>query len=185
MIARVEHMETDLLSATSRVSRIRDIADRIRDDSVSYAVSMQPRGRRCMELSTLSGCRDFLDHFRCGVAKGVGDTLMAHDEQVTEVFLFDPTASADAEDCVELLPDANVHLLLRLRARTAALTAFVDSLDKALTASVKQMNWGIYANYGSILDVIPVTDEDMKERRGFALLFSSVIAPPIRICQGA
>ena len=158
--------------------RVKDI----RDDAIKYAVSKLPAASQDEDLLTLSQRQDFLPHLKCGLAKGVGDLLAQNDEQIKAVYLFEPDANPDLESSFFDYLDATVHLLLLVGTPSAALESLITVLDRALTRDLKELEIAVYANYPSVLDVVPITDEDVRMRRGFAALLTSIFTPPIRIC---
>ncbi len=179
----VRFPETKVDISSTKVTQLQEVAETIREDALVLARSKLPRFQRDQDLEILFQHRDFLERFKCGLAKGIGDTLAAHDEQVSALYLFNPSANPDAESGEEIQLDATLHLLLLVNTPTAAMAAFIASLDRALTQCVKELPLPLSPKCDSILDVIPITTEDVKKRRGYAALLSSIFAPPLKICQ--
>lgn len=184
MVSQTGNRESDAFILVDQVTKIQDLVETIRDDAVTFALSKLTPFQRTKELEMLIWQHEFLSHFKCGLAKGIGDTLLSHDEQVRTVYLFEPSANPDAVEGIEMSADAAVHLLVRVKKRSAALNTLISAMDKALTASVKKLGWSRYSSYRSVIDIIPITDEDIEQRKGFAALLTSVISPPIRVCGG-
>jgi hypothetical protein len=76
-----------------------------------------------------------------------------------------------------------VHLLVKVSAASAALNAFVASLDRALTASLKELPSQAFTHREFILDVVVVDEEDVRLRRGPAAVITSVFAPALKIWE--
>jgi hypothetical protein len=66
---------------------------------------------------------------------------------------------------------------------SAALDAFIASLDRALTASLNELPSPKFEQRTSILDVNILTEGDVKQGRGYAVLLSSVFTPPLQVWQ--
>ncbi len=184
MVLQTGNTELDPVILGDQVTKIQELVETIRDDAVKFALSKLTPFQRTKELERLVWQQEFLSHFKCGLAKGVGDTLLAHDGQVRTVYLFDPSANPDSVEGGEMTADAAVHLLVRVKKRSAALNTLISALDQALTASIKKLGWSRYSSYRSLIDIIPITDEDIQERKGFAVLLTSLFSPPIRVCGG-
>lgn len=182
MLPNVSNIKQQDMHLAEKVTDIQENVYDIRDHAIEYAVSMLPATRRDEDLSTLSKRQDFIRYLNCGLAKGVGDLLTKNDEHVEEVYLFEPDTNPDFDSGVIRPLDATVHLLILVKTPSAALEALITALDRALTQSLKEANFPIYEKYRSVLDVIPITNEDVRMKRGFATLLSSIFTPPIRIC---
>lgn len=183
MIAEAASTTSETAIPLNRVTKVHELVETIRDEAVTYALSKLAPSKRGVDLVELSKRPEFLSEFKCGLASGVGDALIAHDGQVRSIYLFDPTANPDLESGIGTSIDATVHLLVRVNTPSAALHAVIDAIDVALTQSIKSLGWPIYANFRSVLDIIPITEKDIRERKGFAALLTSIFAPPIRVCQ--
>jgi len=88
----------------------------------------------------------------------------------------------DAETEDDLPMDATIHLLTQVTSNSAALDAFIASLDRALTQHLNELPVEMLRKSTSILDVISVTEDNVKNRRGYASsLLSSWYAPPLKV----
>lgn len=182
MLSDVSKVNMQVIATAEEVTDIQQRVNNICDDAIKYAVSKLPAARQDDDLLTLSQRKDFLPHLKCGLAKGVGDLLTEKDVQVKEVYLFEPDANPDLESGVFDDLDATVHLLLLVGTSSAALESLITALDRALTQSLKESKIPVYAKYRTVLDIVPITNEDVRLRRGFATLLSSIFTPPIRVC---
>ncbi|MGB3717284.1 MAG: hypothetical protein WA996_22910, partial [Candidatus Promineifilaceae bacterium] len=101
-------------------------------------------------------------------------------------YLFEETANPDAEteDYLSIV-DLTIHLLASVTSASAALEAFVTSVDRALTEVLCELPSNAFSRRTSILNVIPITEIDIEEGRGYAVLLSSIYARPLRIWQRA
>ena len=78
----------------------------------------------------------------------------------------------------------SVIMLAQLGA-SAALEAFTASLDRTLTNVLNELPSELYAGRTSFLNILPITEADIEERRGYAVLLSSIYARPVKIWQRA
>lgn len=183
MSAIITNISTHSLGATTELTTgIQQQVKDIREDAIKYAVSKLPAASQGEDLLTLSQRQDFLCYLKCGLAKGVGELLTQYDEQIKAVYLFEPDADPDLESSFLDNLDATVHLLLLVRTPSAALKSLINALDRELTQGLKELKIAVYARYPSVLDVVPITDEDVRMRRGFGALLTSIFTPPIRVC---
>ncbi|MGD2048125.1 MAG: hypothetical protein PVH03_01450 [Chloroflexota bacterium] len=184
MSVNISIASTQKIGTSPDSSVIQQHVKDILEDAIKYAISKLPAASQDEELQTLSQRHDFLCYLKCGLAKGVGDLLTQYDEQIKEVYLFEPDANPDLESSISDNGnlDATVHLLLLVGTPSAALESLITALDRALTQGLKDLEIPVYAEYRSVLDIVPITDEDVRMRRGFAVLLTSIFTPPIRIC---
>ena len=116
---------------------------------------------------------------------GVSNALAANDPNVQAIYAYDPSTNADSETEEEITPDATVHLLVQVTMPSAALQAFIASLDRALLASLKDLPSPRFAQRESVLNVNLITEDDIRHGANFAGLLSGVFAPPLKIWQRA
>jgi hypothetical protein len=122
-----------------------------------------------------------LEAIKDGLAQGAARALAACDAQVQAVYAYDPSANPDNESGEERPFDATLHLLVVVTALSATLPAFILALDRALTESLKEWPALAFQAYTSILDVNVISEEEVRQRAGYARLLSSLFAPPIEI----
>lgn len=159
------------------------MAESIREKALEYAFERYARYIQDPVLDELLYRHDFVEAFKSGVAEEVAGVLSSHDGHVQAVYLFDPDANPGSEDGVYLPVDGVVHLLVQVDVTSAALKSFLVALDRGLTQSFAELPAGLYADYTSVLDVILVTEEEVKQRKGYACLLSSIFAPPLKVWQ--
>jgi hypothetical protein len=100
---------------------------------------------------------------------------------VQAVYYFDPNLNPDAQTETGLPLDASINLLVRVESNTAALQAFIEALDRALTQQIRQLPSSTLADLNSILNAIIITGEDVAHGRGYAVLLSSLFNKPRRV----
>ena len=137
-----------------------------------------------MDLAILFERRDFVDYFKYALAHEVAQVIATYDQRVQAVYLFEESANPDSEtEDLLLSVDLTIHLLALVTSATAALKAFVLSLDRTLTEALSELPSNAFARRTAFLNVVPITRDDVEQRRGYAILLSSIYAPPLKIWQ--
>ncbi len=176
--------ETEIQVERKRMSSLAEAAETIQDNALNLArKKMRPREQDA-GLEKLLDRRDFVDYFKYALAQEVAQVIATFDQHVQAVYLFEETANPDAEteDYLSNV-DLTIHLLASVTSTSAALESFVTSIDRALTDVLKELPSDAFAKRTSILNVIPITESDIEEGRGYAVLLSSIFARPLRIWQ--
>jgi len=83
---------------------------------------------------------------------------------------------------VEAFSGPLVHLLVLVTAPSAALEAFVASLNRALSARLGALSGACFSPSGRLLDINVVTEQEVHQGVGIARLLSAVL-PPVRLWQ--
>jgi hypothetical protein len=166
------------------VSSIAELAKTIREGALAKAL----RDRRAyaadeglleMDLRRPAVFESMKD----GLAQGVARALAAHDAHVQAVYAYDPSANSDNETGDDGVVDATLHLLVLVTTPSAALQAFIDALDQALTASLHSLPSLTFQIRESVLDINLFTPKDVEQRHGYAGLLSSIYAPAIKLWE--
>lgn len=168
-------------STTVQVTHLQEAAETIRDNALSAARSRLPVRQQETDLAGLLQIPVFLYSFKYGLAEGATNVIIANDGNVQAVYLFEESTNPDSETEEALAPDMNVHLLLLVDSNSAALDAFIESLDRTLTELVRELPSPLLAKRTSILNVIPVTQEDADNKQGYGALLSSMFARPVKL----
>jgi hypothetical protein len=167
---------------TPQISPLSRVAETIREGAIAQAQEKVATPTDT-ELPRLLGRPAFLEAFKYEVALNVANVLAKYDQNVQTVYTYDPGLNADSESGEQSSEDMTVHLLVQVNKPSAALEAFVKSLDRALTASLKELPSPLFMGRGFILDVNLVTEEDVKLRRGYGSMLSALFAPPLKVWQ--
>jgi len=180
-------IESDSRTKSKHVSEkgfeMAELAEGIIEDAIQQANSRQGALPEEGSIDVLLSRREYLETFRYGLAKGITEAIVENDVRVLEVFSFEPNANPDAETEENLPLDGNVDLIALVESRSAGLDAFTNSLDRALTGRINELSAPVYTKCSSLLDVKYVTQEDVNQGKGFAVLLKSIFSPPIRIWQ--
>jgi hypothetical protein len=166
-----------------QVSQLAEVAENIRDDAIVLARRRLTPLQRDAGLEILFQNPSFFGYFKYELTVGVADALAENDRHVLAMYHYDPSANPGnwaGEDM-----DATVHAIALVSVTSAALEALVSSLDRALTASLKDLPAPQFAQRESILDVVLVTEEEVELGKGYAKMLSSVFAPPLKIWERA
>ncbi len=181
MITPLETQLRDNLTATLVVTPIDEVAETIRNDAVEFA-RQQVDGEDAGLISLFTR-RDFFESFKYGLASRAAEVLAAADDNIQAAYEYDLDMNPDAEIGGELPLDATMRLLVHVSTPSAALQAFITALDRALLASLRELPSPLFRERAFILDVNLITDQDIRQRTGFAKLLTSPFAPPLRIWQ--
>ncbi len=111
---------------------------------------------------------EFIGPFRCALAVCLGKVLGANDSRVRAVFHADPASTP-------------VHLIVLATKPTAAMSAFIAALDRALSIELHNLHIPEFAERDHILDVHLVTPKEVRLGLGEAVLLASVQSSPTRI----
>jgi hypothetical protein len=181
MYTEIQAQKSENRLTTERVDNLKKTIKIIRNNAIQHSRMKMPLPQQNDALSRLLERRDFVQYFRHALAHEIARVLATYDQHVQAVYLFDESINPDAET-EDYLPhvDLTIHLLLKVTSNSAALGAFITSLDRVLTEELREMP-DSFADYTSFLDVIPITEQAVQERRGFAALLSSIYARPLKV----
>lgn len=164
-----------------QVSRLDEVAETIINVALVKAQEKLSVSQRDSNLADLLQRQDFIDYFKYDLAVGLAKELATNDKSVEAVYTFEASANPDLESGEGLPNDTTIHMLLRVTKPTAGLEAFIASMDRALTETLKKVAEPRFSNRTSILDVNLVTEEDIQQNTGYAVILSSIFAPPLLI----
>ena len=164
-----------------KVTHLQEAAETIRDNALSAARTRLPVRQQNGALADLLQLPVFLNNFKYGLAEGATNVIVANDGNVQAVYHFEESTNPDSGTEEALAPEMSVHLLLLVDSNSAALNAFIESLDGTLSGLVSALPSPMLAKRTSILNVIPITQEDVDDRRGYGALLSSIYARPVKL----
>ena len=168
-------------SRLSEAMPFQKLAESVRDNALALAQDKYAIFQRGSDIESLLRHPDFFEKFKYGLAVGIADALAANDQRVLAEYVYDPSLNPDSEDGEGLPLEATLHLLVLVSSPSAALSAFVAALDRALTASLKDLPSPLFTRRESVLDVNLITEKDVRLGVGYATLLASVFAPPIKV----
>jgi hypothetical protein len=171
------------VTPTTKVLPLQELVETLNEDAVAQARQKLLPPQRGADLRSLLETPAFLDAFKYGIASGVAKALSENDKSVQAVYVYDPSTNPDSESGVDLPMSATVHLLVRVVRLSAALEAFIATLNRALTAELRNLPSDRFARLESVLDVNLVTEQQVRLGAGYAVLLSSVFAPAIKLWQ--
>ena len=174
---------TGVRQASFQMQYLDEVAETIRDDAISQAREKLGAAQCGADLDSLLRRSDFFDYFKHGLASGVVNVLAAQDQDVQVVYTYDPSMNPDNETGEDLAQDPAVHLIVLVTTPTTALEVLVASLDRALTASLKELASPRFTRRESVLDLNLVTVEDVRLGVSYAGLLSGLFASPLKIWQ--
>lgn len=113
------------------------------------------------------------------VAKQVGDSLGALDQNIKAVYILDYDATPEDVCFAEGKRSLLIHLIVWAERKTSALNSLVGALDRALAK-----NFGKLLDLEQlehVLDVQVVDNTDVENRIGYGAMFSSLHQRPIQV----
>lgn len=167
--------------ANSRPQYLDEVAETIRDDAIAQARQKLGAAHCRTGLDSLLRRPDFLGYFTHGLASGVVNVLAASDQAVHAVYTYDPSINPDAEAGAYLPHEVAVHLIVVITAPASALEALIAALDRALTASLKELPSPRFAQRGSLLVVSLVSLEDDRYNTNRAGGWVGLFAAPLEM----
>lgn len=181
MLTNTIERETKTETSISQVTRLQEAAETIRDDALAAARSSLTNRQQDAVIADLLQIPAFVNRFKVGLAEGATNVIVANDGNVQAVYHFEESANPDSETEEAQTPDIGVHLLLLVDSNSAALDAFIKSLDGTLTGLIRELPSPSLTKRTSILNVIPITQEDVDNKQGYGALLSSMFARPVKL----
>lgn len=184
MYTEMSRVDLNEVPVWEQTGTLTEAAETLQRNALTLARAKLPVRQQDLSLPELLRDRAFVDYFKYAMAQEVAQVIATYDQRTLAVYVFDESANPDAEteDYAPTL-DLTVRLLVLVAARTAALEAFIQALDRVLTSTLQELPSALLARRTSILNIIPVTEDDVQEGRGYATLLSSFYARPVRIWQ--
>lgn len=181
MLTKTIEREAMTESTIGQVTRLQEVAETIRDNALAAARSRLLARQQEAALADLLQQQAFLSSFKNGLADGVTNVIVANDGNVQAIYLFEESTNPDSETEDALAPDMTVHLLLLVDTNSAALEAFIESLDRSLTELVRDLPSPLLTKRTSLLNVIPITQDEVDGKQGYGALLSSMFARPVKL----
>ena len=181
MATNILQPEIKQVTPQPSITSLQEAAETIQIDSMQYAHAKSIQPIRAASQAELLQRHDFLNHFKFGLANRIANTVAAHDDHVQEIYYFDPNLNPDAETETYTPLDVSVNLLVLVHSKSAALESFIAALDGALTEQIRKLPAPQFTKLTSILNAILITEEDVEQGRGYAVLLSSMYLKPRKI----
>lgn len=183
MINEVLTTEREVKTPVATVSEVTRTAEEIREGALAYVREKLTAFQRSIDLIGLLRRSEYFEIFRYGLAIGVANALAKYDQRVLAAYTYDLQTNIDVESGEALPFNPTVHMVLLVSTPSAALDAFIGSLDRALMASLNELDLPVLKQRDFILEVNLVTKQDSQYKLGYAKLLSSVFAPPLKVWQ--
>lgn len=158
-------------------------AEEIRKGALAFVREKLTAFQRGLDLIGLLHRSEYFEIFKHGLVIGVANALGRYDQRVLGVYTYELQTNTDVETGEAMPFDPSLHILLLVSTPSAALDAFISSLDRALLASLKELALPVLKQRDFILEVNLVTQQDIQYKIGYAKLLSSVFAPPLKVWQ--
>jgi hypothetical protein len=183
MTTAVLTAEREIKAPAVMVSDVSGTAEEIREGALAFVREKLTAFQRGLDLIGLLRRSEYFEIFKHGLVIGVANVLARYDQRVLAVYTYELQTNTDVETGEAVPFNPTVNMLLLVSTPSAALDAFISSLDRALLASLKELALPVLKQRDFILEVNMVTKQDIQYKIGYAKLLSSVFAPPIKVWQ--
>ena len=183
MINEVSTQVTEIKIPAAGVSDLSGAAEEIREGALAFVREKLTTVQRGLDLMSLLRRTEYFEIFKHGLVIGVANVLARYDNRVLGVYTYELQTNTDVEAGEALPSNPTVQMLLLVSTPSAALDAFISSLDRALLASLKELALPVVQQRDFILEVNLVTKQDIQYKLGYAKLLSSLFAPPLKVWQ--
>ncbi len=181
---RAMNLNSETQLDKKQVSSLFETAETIQINALNLARRKLLPGERDMQLAKVLERQEFVEKFKRALAQEIAHVIAAYDQRVQAVYLIGETINTHKKPEEELLSvDLNIRLFTLVTTASAALLAFVASLDRALTIVLGELPSKAFGMGNSFLEVVPITERDIEHGWGYALLFSSIYGRPTEIWQ--
>ncbi|RPJ61879.1 MAG: hypothetical protein EHM12_04945 [Dehalococcoidia bacterium] len=117
------------------------------------------------------------------IAKELGEVLGSWDKNIKYIYAYGYDDNTSAEECAEnVSPFSLVHMIIWAERKTKALTAMIETLDRAITQH--QCKLLCLNDLKHMLDIQVIDDADVKNRTGYAALLKSIYQTPVQVWGG-
>jgi hypothetical protein len=179
----VETPQKKATLSSKQATDLTEVAKMTRDAALDFALLKIPPVKRDLDLAFLLQQHDFFCAFKNGLVESTCRVIGDYDAKALESYYFDPCANPDAQSGEEIPIDGTLNIILVVKSKTAGLEAFINSLDRAMTEALKELPLPLLDSYDSVLNIIPVTKEDIEKGKGYATLLSSIHAPALKVWE--
>lgn len=159
-----------------KVLNLEDTARVMRDTAINEARIVLPKFYDDKDLPSLLKETVFIENFKHIMAGLIAEQLVQNNSMIEEIYFIDPDMNPDAEIGETKPIILDWHLLCLVEKPSAALKSIISGLDNSLTTAVRELPSEQFSGLETVLDVNLVTRQDIKERKGYAALLSSIFA---------
>jgi vacuolar-type H+-ATPase subunit F/Vma7 len=151
------------------------------DRAIHLAEAKLSHVQRQAEFPLLVMSPVFADYFRYIFARELADEIAENDKKVKAIYFYEMSNNSMGDISDAYPQDQVIHMIIKVSKPSAGLRAYLDSLDRVVTAKLGERIAARYGECKSILDLAVVTEEDVRMRRGPASIITSVYTPPMKI----
>ena len=163
------------------IIQLEEIAETICGNALERAGETAVYPAQQSDLADLMQDPSFLQRFKVSLAQGMTHLLATHDDRVLAAYLFDETTNTFTQMAEHTAAGGTTHLLLLVSKRSAALYVLAEALDKAFVREINKLPSSPLAQDESLLNPLFITEADVAENKGYAMLLSSAVASPLTI----
>jgi hypothetical protein len=180
-IERGQRIANDLDLDFPQVARLERLTDAIRNEALAEARQHSGDTTVASGLAELLARPDFVDHLALALAAKVAGLLASHDPRLLAVYGYRPALSTEGVQRPEMKHVLALHLLIVVVGPSAALTALVASLRRALESSL----WALpdFRRWQGrlVLDANVITPQDYLGGLGLDGLLFALKGPPVKL----
>lgn len=118
---------------------------------------------------------------RYSIAKQIGHSLGALDENVNSVYILDFDATPQDVCFADTEGWTLIHLIVRVERKTNALNSLAEALDRALLEDYAKLF--ALEKLEHLLDIQVVDETDVEQRIGYGAMISSLYQKPIQLWE--
>lgn len=179
-MVEVNESKEEAFSGLSMI-QLQDIAETICGNALDRAYPPVHPSRSKSRLEALLQDSTFLQRFIMGMARETACLLAANDNRVLSIYLFQESTNSHTYTEASSSLGVKIHLLILVRNRSAALHALASALDQALLREVHKQPVSLLNLDESLLNPLFITEADVAQQKGYAILLSSAMVPPLNI----
>lgn len=161
--------------------QLQEIAETICVDALERAYPPPTRSKPSRDRQKLLQDPSFLQRFKVGLANGLTASLAAYDHRVLSASLFEGTLNPYSQTAFCSPAENNTHLLILVSKRSAALCVLATALDQALVREIQKLLPSLSKQQRLSLNPIFITEADVMQHKGYAMLLSSTFVPPLTV----
>ena len=123
----------------------------------------------------------FVNRLKFFLSSNIGRVVAENDINSSAIYMFNPANNPSVAPDAFVPIDPSLHLILHVRKSTTGLIALLETLDQTLTNELRVLLPEKFENFESVIDVSIVTDKDIENQKGYAVVLQSLHAPPLKV----
>lgn len=175
-------LEDEAIEATRfNTMQLQDITETICAKALERARPSAALTKEKPALEELLQDPTFIQRFKVGLAYEAANLLAASDNRVYSIYLLEASATLPMRRDASSSSTPNIHLIVLVEQRSAALHALATALDQALVREVRKFPASALLEDKSLINPLFITEKEVAQRKGYAVLLSSTHRPILTI----